>query len=152
IAASESLAAWAIKHDRRLLFTSSDLVFDGSKSWYREDDPAEPVLEYGRTKRSAEPAVLAVPRGLVARLSLPFGPPRFRRPRFFDRTLVPLGQGEPQSFFEDEFRTPVDYLTAATILTRLVESGATGIIHVGGPERLSRFDLMRQVAIARGFD
>ncbi len=40
VAATERLADWAARHDRRLLYTSTDLVFDGSKSWYREDDPA----------------------------------------------------------------------------------------------------------------
>ena len=72
------------------MFTSTDLVFDGSKSWYREDDPAVPILAYGRTKREAESFVLAVPRGLVARISLLFGPARRRQSRF----LRP-GDGRP---------------------------------------------------------
>ena len=46
----------AAEHGRRLVYTSTDLVFDGSRAWNREDDPAEPILEYGRTKREAEPA------------------------------------------------------------------------------------------------
>ena len=48
---------------RRLVYTSTDLVFDGSRAWSRERTRAEPVLAYGRTKRDAEPSVLAVPQG-----------------------------------------------------------------------------------------
>jgi dTDP-4-dehydrorhamnose reductase len=152
VAATGHLAAWSAQHDRRLLFTSTDLVFDGARSWYREEEPAEPILEYGRTKRAAEPLVLAVPRGLVTRVSLLYGPAGAGKPGFFDLALDAMGRGEPRFFFEDEFRTPLDYRTAAAILVRLMESGATGILHVGGRERLSRFALMQRAAIARGID
>ena len=76
VEATARLAAWCAEHGRRLVYTSTDLVFAGSRAWYREDDPAEPIVAYGRTKRGAEPAVLAIPRGLVVRLSLLYGPTR----------------------------------------------------------------------------
>ena len=62
----------------------------------------------------------------------------------------PPCSGTPQAFFEDEFRTPLDYATAARVLVRLAESDAQGIIHLGGPERVSRFELMRRAATALG--
>lgn len=150
VAATETLARWCSEHGRRLVFTSTDLVFDGSRSWWCESDAAEPVLEYGRTKRAAEPAVLAVPRGLVARISLLYGPSRCGRAGFFDRAIAALREGKPQTFFEDEYRTPLDYATAADVLVRLVVSPAAGLLHVGGKERVSRFALMRRAAVALG--
>ncbi len=152
VAGTQLLADWAARHDRRVVFTSTDLVFDGSKSWNREDDPAEPILDYGRTKRAAEPFVLAIPRGLVSRISLLYGPTRSAREGFFDRAIAALRQGQPRTFFSDELRTPIDYRTASQILIRLALSELTGIIHVGGCERLSRFELMRRAAIALGID
>ena len=62
------LAEWCRRHGRRLVYTSTDLVFGGSRAWNREDDPAEPVLMYGRTKFDGESPVLSVAGGLVARL------------------------------------------------------------------------------------
>jgi dTDP-4-dehydrorhamnose reductase len=152
VEATRRLAGWMNSRGRRLVFTSTDLVFDGSKGWYREDDMAWPILAYGRSKFEAERHVLAAPRGLVARLSLLFGPTPSGRPGFFDLAMEALRRGEPRAFFEDEFRTPLDYVTAADILARLVESDAVGIVHVAGPERLSRFDLMRRAALAAGID
>jgi dTDP-4-dehydrorhamnose reductase len=152
VAGTECLAEWAEEHDRRLVYTSSDLVFDGSNAWNREDDPALPILEYGRTKREAELAVLARPRGLVARLSLLYGPSRCGRTGYFDRTMATMRGSTPQWFFADEFRTPLDLATAAAILVRLAESQSTGLIHVGGPERLSRFELARRTASVLGID
>jgi dTDP-4-dehydrorhamnose reductase len=81
-----------------------------------------------------------------------FGPTRAGRPAYFDRTIEALRRGEPQSFFEDEFRTPLDLATAADLLVRLLESEAVGTVHVGGLERLSRFELIRRVATALGLD
>ena len=128
------------------------MVFDGSKAWNREDDPAEPILAYGRTKREAEPHVLACPGGLVARLSLLYGPSRCGRPAFFDRTMDALRRGEPRAFFEDEFRTPLDLATAAATLASLAATDAVGTVHVAGAERVSRFELVRRAAIALGID
>ena len=147
VAGTRRLASWAASNDRRLLYTSTDFVFDGSKSWNTEDDPARPILEYGRTKRDAEPAVLVTPRGLVVRLSLLYGPSRSGREGYFDRAMATMRAGTPQSFFIDEFRTPLDYITASSILDPAGrKSESTGLIHVGGPERLSRFDTLMQRA------
>jgi dTDP-4-dehydrorhamnose reductase len=152
VQATEVLAAWCGAHGRRLLFTSTDLVFDGTKSWLREDDPAGPVVEYGRTKLAAEAIVLTLCGGLVVRLSLLYGPARAGRASYFDQAIAALRSGMPQAFFEDEFRTPLDYPTAAEILARLAESNATGIIHAGGRERVSRLELMVRAASALGLD
>jgi len=152
VEATARLAGWCTRRGRRLVFTSTDMVFDGSKSWWREDDPADPLLAYGRTKRVAEPAVLACPGGLVARLPLMYGPTRCGRPGFFDRSLDALRRGEPQAFFADEYRTPLHLDAAASILTRLLGSDVVGLIHVAGAERVSRFDLMRRAAAALGID
>jgi dTDP-4-dehydrorhamnose reductase len=146
------LAEWCDRRGRRLVFTSTDLVFAGTKPFSCEEDPAEPVLAYGRTKREAEPFVLATPRGLVARVSLLYGFSRSGREAYFDRTFAALRRGEPQSLFEDEFRTPLDMASAARALVGLAQSGAAGIVHVAGRERMSRFELIRRAAVALGID
>ena len=63
-----------------------------------------------------------------------------------------LRAGKPQAIFDDEFRTPLDYRTAARALIRLAEVNASGIVHVSGTERVSRFELMNRVAQAMGLD
>jgi dTDP-4-dehydrorhamnose reductase len=102
--------------------------------------------------RADPESVRAIPNGLAARVSLLYGPSRCGRESYFDRSLDALRRGESLAFFEDEFRTPLDLGTAARILLRLAESKVTGLIHVGGPERLSRFELMRRAAMALGLD
>ena len=110
------------------------------------------MLVYGRTKAAAEPLVLQIPGGLVARISLLYGPSRAGRASFFDRALASLRADQPQVFFEDEFRTPIDYATAARTLIRLAENQAGGMVHVAGRERVSRYELMQRAARALGLD
>ena len=150
--ATKQLASWCARRDARLLFTSTDLVFDGSTPWFRENDPVRPLVAYGQTKAEAESAVLAIPRGLVARLSLLFGFSRSTRPTPLEGTIEALKRGQSQAWFVDEFRTPLDLATAADVLVRLLEADVAGIVHVGGTERMSRFDLVRRAAVALGID
>ena len=124
--ATRLLSEWASTHNRRLIFTSTDLVFDGDKGWYREDDLPRPTLVYGQTKHAAERFVLDGAKSMVARLSLLYGPSRSGRPGFFDRAVSALRAGTPQVFFIDEFRTALDYSTAATVLVRMAESETPG--------------------------
>jgi dTDP-4-dehydrorhamnose reductase len=153
VEATARLADWCGRRGRRLVFTSTDLVFPGSKAWNSEDDQLGPRLAYGSTKAEAEPFVRGVPGGLVVRLSLLYGPSRSPgRSTYMDRTIAAWKRGEPQTFFGDEFRTPLDLATAAEALVRLAGSDESSVIHLGGRERLSRYELVLRIASALGFD
>ncbi len=149
---TESLVEWCRKTHCRLVFTSTDMVFDGTHAPYREDAQPSPSNEYGRTKAVAESLVLSIPQGMVVRVPLLYGPTRCDRPSFYDQSLNALRGGESQFFFEDEYRTPLDLLTAARLLIGLSDCQAAGIVHLGGPERLSRLQLMRRVAARLGIN
>jgi len=151
--ATEDLADWAEAHGARLVAVSTDLVFDGRKPWYREGDEPRPISVYGQTKRAGELTVFGRSKQLVARLGLLYGPSLSDRPTTTDQLAALLRDGETPTAFEDEFRTPLDYRTAASILLRLLERPELeGILHVAGPRRLSRFQLARRLAEAMGFD
>ena len=152
VKATALLSRWCARNSARFVFTSTDLVFGGGKPWNREDDPAEPVLAYGRTKREAEVIVAENPAALIARVSLMFGVSRCDRPGFFDQAIAAMRRGEPRVFFVDEYRTPIDLATAADALTRLLETSPAGIVHVAGSERMSRHELMRRAAAALGLN
>jgi len=152
VEATRALVDWCRERGRRLLFTSTDMVFDGERGWYDEGAQPNPLVGYGRNKGAAEAIVCELPDGLVVRLSLLFGPSRSSKETFYDRSMKELLAGRPQSFFEDEFRTPLDYTTAARILIRLAVSQVRGILHVAGRDRLSRYELMRRASLAIGLD
>jgi dTDP-4-dehydrorhamnose reductase len=135
----------------RLVYVSTDLVFDGTNAPYRESDPPAPLSIYGRSKAEAERAVLAGEgNAVVARVSLLFGPSRRSRPSFFDEQVRALRAGKTIDLFADEWRTSLDLETAARALTELAFADATGIFHIGGPERLSRWEMGCELAKVLG--
>ena len=152
VAATAALAGECARSGARLVFVSTDLVFDGERGGNREDDPPVPLSVYGRTKRDAEDAARAAPRATVARLSLLYGPSLNGRASFFDEQTAALRQRRNVTLFTDEWRTPLDLATAARALAALAESDVKGLWHVGGPERLSRYEMGVRLAAALGAD
>ncbi len=136
----------------RLVLTSTDMVFSGEQGNYREDDAPGALSMYGRSKAASEQAALAAPHAAVIRLSLLYGPSLNGRAAFFDEQATALREGRPVTLFEDEWRTPLDLLTAARAILAVARSDYTGILHVGGPERLSRADMGYRLAAFLGAD
>lgn len=148
VEATAQLARLTQADGARLLFASTDLVFDGTRPPYAEDAPPTPLSVYGRTKADAEAAVLDA-GGTVVRLALLFGPGRGRK-SFFDGMAEALREGRPLTLFDDEHRTPLDLASAASILWALAEHPFRGVVHAGGPERLSRLEMGRRLAAFLG--
>jgi len=146
VAGTRHLVELATAAQARLLFVSTDLVFNGEKGNYTEADAPAPLSNYGKTKQAAEEAVLAVAGHLVARVSLLFGPSLIGKESFFDQQVRALRGGQPVVFFEDEWRTPLAYPTAAQALCALVASSLSGVLHLGGGERLSRLEMGQRLA------
>jgi len=139
-------------HDKRLVFTSTDLVFGGEPprdSGYTESDPADASGVYGRSKAEGERALLeAHPEALVVRLPLLFGRSSGRGLGASDSLIAALDRGESPKLFTDEFRTPLDVDAAARALIELSHTRESGRLHVAGPDRLSRLELGRLVVEA----
>jgi dTDP-4-dehydrorhamnose reductase len=122
------------------VFTSSDLVFDGLNAPYKEDDPVSPVNFYGEQKVLAEEAIMKIyPDAVVCRMPLMFGDPGPAALNFFQTMVTAFREGRELRLFEDEYRTPVSGKTAAQGLFIAMEK-MKGLIHLGGIERISRYN------------
>lgn len=144
VAATRALAESAA--GARFLFSSTDMVFDGNTAPYDEAATPAPLSHYGRTKVRAEEALADLPNTLVVRIPLMYGLPLSQRATTFAQQIAALQNGQPLKLFVDEFRTPVWVADAARALIALAQTDATGLIHVAGPQRLSRHDLVAQAA------
>lgn len=147
---SETLVEQASRKGARLLLVSTDLVFDGEKAPYRERDEARPLSVYGRTKRQAEQVVLGYAGAAVVRVGLLFGPSLNGQPSFFDQQVTALRNGRPITLYADEWRTPLALSTAATALLAIARSSFRGLLHLGGPERMSRLEMGMRLAGSLG--
>ena len=132
-----------------LVFISTDLVFDGTAAPYAEPDQPRPLSVYGEHKALAEQGVLARhPAAAVCRLPLLYGEAGGPGKSFLQGMLAAIAEGRELTLFEDEFRTPVSGRDAALGLGLVLERGIRGLLHLGGPERLSRLEFGRLLAQA----
>lgn len=127
--------------DIPLIFFSTDLVFDGLKGNYVETDAPNPLSIYAETKVAAEKIVLQNPRHTVVRTSLNFGTSPQGNSAFNEDLMLNLRAGKRVSLFTDEFRSPIPAGVTARAVWELAMQKATGLFHLAGAERLSRFDI-----------
>ncbi|MEK7237688.1 MAG: SDR family oxidoreductase [Nitrospirota bacterium] len=123
------------------LFFSSDQVFDGSKGWYVETDPVNPLNVYGETKAEAERIVLQNPRHSVIRVGLNAGTSPTGDRSFVEDMRNSVQGGRPLTLFTNEFRCPLPAGMTARALWELIDQDRPGLYHLGGAERLSRWEI-----------
>lgn len=129
VRATRNVASAADRIGARLLHLSTDLVFDGEHGApYSEDDAPRPISAYGRAKRDAESFV----HGLVVRTSLLYGKPGPQEA---------LAARDDVVFHEDEIRCPTHVGDLAAALLELAGTDVSGILHVAGPDAVSRLEL-----------
>ncbi len=150
--ATRRLAELAADLRARFVYVSTDMVFAGDAAPYDEAHEPAPLSVYARTKLRGERAIAPAPTALIVRLPLLYGFPANRRRTTFVQQIETLRShtaGESVvalRLFTDEFRTPLAVADAARAVIGLARSDAAGLLHVGGPERLSRLDLVRRAA------
>lgn len=141
-------ARWGV----RMIFYSTDYVFDGSEGPYGEETQPSPVSVYGKSKLEAEKAIQAILKGaLILRTTGIFGWDRSSK-NFAMQIYQELQAGKSMRAPEDQFGTPtlVDYLAEASI--RLFQQGTHGIVNVVGKDLLSRADFGKALAKVFGLD
>jgi dTDP-4-dehydrorhamnose reductase len=137
---AHNVALAAHRAGARLIHLSTDLVFDGEHGApYSEEDEPRPVMEYGQQKLEAEQLVRRVhPQALIVRTSLLTGPP--------DGAQEALARRDDVTFFTDEIRSPLPVRDLAAGLLELADrDDVTGVLHVAGPEAVSRAELARRL-------
>jgi dTDP-4-dehydrorhamnose reductase len=157
--ASTLIANLAARTGAGALFVSTDLVFDGRRGRYSEEDEPRPLSVYGRTKFEAEAAFLhenkSGPSGFktaVIRSSLIYGWGSPGNATFFSRLYDSLSSGRKVRLFTDQMRTPVLVSDLARSIKLVIEGNLTGIFHCGGAEAVSRLDFGTAVCRTFGLD
>lgn len=130
----------------RLVFFSTDLVFDGRRGHYTEDDPPNPLGVYAATKLAAEAHVLKHPRALVIRTSLNGGTSLAGDRAFNEQLRLAWQAGRAVRLYTDEFRSPIHAAVTARATWELALQDVTGLCHVAGTERLSRWEIGQLLA------
>lgn len=151
VTGTKNIVAAAKSIDAEVIFTSSDLVFDGKNAPYTEKDAPHPVNRYGLQKAEAEQAVLNYQKGKVVRMPLIFGPKSPHSGSFLEPTVNFIRAKSKITLFEDEFRTPISTRKAIEGLL-LAPDLESALLHLSCDERISRYDMGVYVANHLGLD
>jgi len=127
--------------DIPFIFLSSGEVFDGKTGWYGETDEPNPINVYGQTKLEAEQAVLQNPRHTVVRIVLTAGTSETGDRSFVEDMCRTAKAGKDVTLYADEFRCPLPAGVIARVIWELVDRKQPGLYHLGGSERLSRWEI-----------
>lgn len=134
---SGHVAEGAREAGSRLVAISTDVVHDGKHGPYGDDDAANPINHYGRSKAAGEVAILThAPDTAVVRTSLMYGLDEMDRgtASFAER----INRGEPQVLFSDVLRNPIRVDTLAAAILRLADTAHKGTLNIAGRQVLSR--------------
>ena len=147
-----ALAAYAHTLQIPFVYLSTEYIFDGHSGPYQEDDEPNPINVYGRSKLAGERAVLnSHPTALVLRTTVVYGPDPRRR-NFLYSLLSALRAERTFRVPADQISTPTYNQDLARVAGELVGRRAEGVLHVCGPELLSRYDFAHAAASALGLD
>ncbi len=136
--------------DISLVHISTDHIFKGDAEMAEEADHPSPLNVYGRTKAEAESEVLKACTGaLVLRTNFYAWGPGYRS-SFSDFIIKSLKAEKEIFLFDDVYYTPILAETLVHACHELLQNNASGIFHVVGDERISKYDF--GLAIAREFE
>lgn len=152
--AAIDLAALCGDGEIPFLFTSTDLVFDGSNAPYAEDDPPTPINVFAEHRALAEEGILAAyADAAITRLPLLIGYSLLGRESFYRQLVAAFRAEQEVTLFGDAIRSPVSAHVAAQGLLQIAGSGfeddvniaeidrVVGRLHLGGRDQISLYEL-----------
>ncbi len=148
----ENLLNAASSHDLYFVQISTDYIFGGGDGQYAEQTVPNPLNTYGRTKLQAEEAVRKSGiDALVIRTCALYDCGHAGKTNLFSSTYDRLKKGETVRVASDLYCNPMWTANLAESIREAVSLHLTGIIHIAGPEYLSRYEFSSLVARHFGF-
>ena len=136
----ENFIPYVQQHNAHFIQISTDMVFDGKKGNYNEDDICAPVNFYGFSKLEAEQMILkSMQRYTILRTSLLYD---VRGDNFLTRMKYKLMNRIHLDVVDDQYRTPTYVANLATAILQVAEHFKYGIYHISSGEKLSIFDIV----------
>lgn len=137
----------------RLVYLSTEYVFDGTAGPYRETDSVNPLGWYAKSKEAGERAVVAAGGSwAVARTTVVYGYAAHVRANFVLWLLGELRAGRRVRIVEDQVGSPTLAENLAEMVVALARSQQCGVFNTAGADVVSRLDFARQIATTFGLD
>lgn len=147
-----NVAAAAAAIGAKVVYYSSDYVFDGVDGPYDETAQTSPLNYYGASKLAGELQVqAAAPDAIVIRTTGVYGPDAQGK-NFILQLIRKLGDGETMTVPADQVTTPTYTADLAEATARLVAKSVSGVYNVAGPQLMDRFTFALEACRVLGLD
>ncbi len=139
----------ANRHRCKLVYLSSEYVFDGASGPYRESAPANPISVYGGQKLAAEHHIAHLATDwLIVRTTVVYSI-ESQGKNFVTRLINTLRSGNPIRVPHDQISSPTYAPDLVGAMMQLAQRNARGLFHIAGPRTATRYAFA--VAAARIF-
>jgi len=146
VQASSALAELAQELNAQFLYVSTDSVFDGKRGNYSEDDQPAPLSVYAKSKwRGEQEALCRHSSPLIVRVNI-YGWNAQPKQSLAEWILDDLRMRKPVRGFADVHFCPMLANDVAEVLLAMLDHGLSGIYHVAGSQRISKYDFAKRVA------
>eukprot|EP00092_Neocalanus_flemingeri_P025613 GFUD01027768.1.p1 GENE.GFUD01027768.1~~GFUD01027768.1.p1 ORF type:complete len:294 (+),score=81.21 GFUD01027768.1:32-913(+) len=154
VEATRNLAEVCKEVGSRLIYISTDYVFDGGHPPFFHDNKPNPLNKYGETKLAGEEAVLSTdPTFLVLRIPVLYGGVKTLNESAVTVLLEVIRSGKPTKMSSYEVRCPSHTQDIARILLDMIrKSPEGGIYQWCGLEKLSKWDMCKIISKETGLD
>ncbi len=147
---TKNIANAVEKINAKLMYISTDYVFNGKKGKYKENDNKDPINYYGITKLEGEKIVSKICKNFViARPSVIYGA---IKKNFVTWTIDKLKNGKKINIVTDQYVSPTLNVDLAKQLVALIDQEKTGVFHTAGGECISRYDFVKNIADIFNFE
>ena len=123
----ETYSSMQKKNNIRLIYISTDYVFDGKKGYYKENDKTKPQSIYGKSKLEAEKIVSKLKNYLIIRTS------------FFSKK-----NWKYKEAFVDQYTSKIEIKNLIFKINKVLFSKLTGIINISG-KRQSLYEIAKKI-------
>lgn len=143
---TRNVANAAVKTGKKLIYISTEFVFDGTKEFYTEEDTPSPVNWYATTKYEGEKIIqsLDIP-WVIARISYPYRA-SFEKKDFVRSIKGRLEAGNTIMGVTDHMFTPTFIDDIPVGLDAVIKNESTGIYHIVGSDSLSPYESAVKIA------
>ncbi|MDD2757956.1 MAG: SDR family oxidoreductase [Patescibacteria group bacterium] len=145
------LAAWSAHHDKKIIYISSDYVYDGKKGGYDENDAVNPAQYYGETKVEGEKIVSALKNYIIFRPTVIYGwdPDGMN---FFMQLYRNMKDGKAMRIMTDQISNPTFVLDLCRLIKKAIASDVVGKFVATGNEIFGRYDFAVKICDYFGWD
>ncbi len=146
------LSEWARKNDKKIIFISTDYVFDGVKGNFDEGDSENPLQYYGQTKLEGEKIVSSLPDYIILRLTVIYGWDPGGMNFFMQLYRNQMAQKEMRAPI-DQISNPTFVVDLCNLIKKIIETeNKSGIYIATGSESVNRYEFALKICDFMNWD